>query len=108
MSKQLFILLAIFVMASIAKKELPSAEKLAAEFLAAGVKQQYIDQFFDSQRRQVDNVAKAVAEEKKTGKKGLRDAAYQKEREDDIKMIESWPEEQADLMSGVWSKYVMP
>ncbi|EGT57608.1 hypothetical protein CAEBREN_20821 [Caenorhabditis brenneri] len=108
MSKQLFLLLAVFVMASIARKEFPSRKKLAAEFLAAGVKQQYIDQFFNTEQSRADRVAAAAAEEKKTGKKGLRDAVYQKEREDDIKMFESWPEEQTELLSGVWNKYVMP
>ncbi|CAL2027959.1 unnamed protein product [Caenorhabditis brenneri] len=106
MSKQLFLLLAVFVMASIARKELPSREKITAEFLAAGVKQEYIDQFFNSQKRQIDNVAKADAEERKTRKKGIRDAAYQKERDADRKMFESWPEGQADLLSGVLSKYI--
>ncbi|EGT57570.1 hypothetical protein CAEBREN_22970 [Caenorhabditis brenneri] len=98
MSKQLFLLLAVFVMASIAYKTVRPEDSLTHDLLFNGMKQEYIDQFLKSQKEHEAHMKAAAEEEKNTGKKGLREAAFKKDREAMMKMHESWPKEQNDIL----------
>ncbi|EGT57611.1 hypothetical protein CAEBREN_05718 [Caenorhabditis brenneri] len=106
MSTQLFLLLAVFVVSSIAYRTLPPHDKATPELLAAGMKQEYIDQFFNFERDRRARVVAAWEEEKKTGKKGLQEAAKKKNEEAMVKMHSSWPEKQDAILSNFIVKYL--